>query len=243
MPIGVFTNMCAVIFGGIFGTFFGSKFSEAFKENMNMIFGVSSIGIGIASVVLMENMPVVVFSIILGTALGLAIHLGERINAAGLLLQKFICKFVKPKGNLPEEEFSALLITAIVLFCASGTGIYGALVSGMTGDHSILLAKSILDIFTSLIFACSLGLVVSLIAIPQGMVFLLLFFAAGLIYPLTTATMINDFKACGGIIMVATGFRLMKTKAFPIADMIPAMVLVMPLSWAWVTYILPLVNG
>ena len=37
--------------------------------------------------------------------------------------------------------------------------------------------------------------------------------------------MIADFKACGGFLMVATGLRMTKIKSFPIADMIPAMVL------------------
>ena len=54
--------------------------------------------------------------------------------------------------------------------------------------------------------------------------------------------MINDFKACGGIIMLATGFRMIRVKMFPTADMIPAMVLVMPFSWVWSAYILPLVS-
>ena len=49
--------------------------------------------------------------------------------------------------------------------------------------------------------------------------------------------MINDFKACGGFLMIATGFRMIKVKEFPIADMIPAMVIVMPISWLWVNYI------
>ena len=49
-----------------------------------------------------------------------------------------------------------LMVTAMVLFCASGTGIYGSLTSGMTGDHSILIAKSILDFLTAMIFACQL---------------------------------------------------------------------------------------
>ena len=52
--------------------------------------------------------------------------------------------------------------------------------------------------------------------------------------------MINDFKACGGFLMLATGFRMVKLKNFPTADMIPAMVLIMPMSWFWVNYILPL---
>jgi hypothetical protein len=129
-----------------------------------------------------------------------------------------------------------------VLFCASGTGIYGAIVSGMTGDHSILIAKSILDLFTALIFACTLGSVVATIAIPQFIIFGLLFLCSGFIFPLTTETMIADFKACGGFLILATGFRMIKVKMFPIADMIPAMILVMPISWLWSNYILPFVS-
>ncbi|MEI3188044.1 MAG: hypothetical protein V8S27_09955 [Lachnospiraceae bacterium] len=34
----------------------------------------------------------------------------------------------------------------------------------------------------------------------------------------------------------------MKVKMFPTADMIPAMVLVFPVSWIWSTWILPLVS-
>lgn len=108
----------------------------------------------------------------------------------------------------------------------------------MSGDHTILLSKSILDFFTAMIFACNLGYVISLVAIPQMVLFLLLFFAAKMIYPLTTPEMINDFKACGGFIMLATGFRMIKLKNFPIADMLPAMVLVMPFSYIWSHWIM-----
>ena len=74
-----------------------------------------------------------------------------------------------------EEEFLTQLVTIIVLFCASGTGIYGSLTAGMTGDNSILISKSILDFFTAAIFACNLGYVVSIISIPQFLIFFVLF--------------------------------------------------------------------
>ena len=51
-----------------------------------------------------------------------------------------------------------------------------------------------------------------MIAIPQVIIFLILFFAATAIFPLTTPGMINDFKACGGFLMLATGFRMVKLK-------------------------------
>ncbi|TGY91779.1 DUF554 domain-containing protein [Petralouisia muris] len=243
MPIGVIINALSVAVGGMVGAFAGNKLSARFKEDINMIFGACSMGMGISAIVLMENMPAVIFAVIIGTAVGLAIHLGDKMNAAAGGMQKVVSKFVKNKNSkISEEEFTATLVTIIVLFCASGTGIYGSIISGMTGEHSILIAKSILDLFTALIFACTLGMVVSIVAIPQFVIFLLLFLCAGLIYPATTPTMINDFKACGGFIMLATGFRMIKVKMFPTADMIPAMVIVMPFSWFWVNYVLPLVN-
>ena len=79
-------------------------------------------------------------------------------------------------------------------------------------------------------------------AVPQLIVFLALFFCAKLIFPLTTPDMIDDFKACGGILMLATGFRMAKIKEFPVADMIPAMVLVFPIAIFWNDCVTPAVN-
>lgn len=242
MPIGVIIDALSVVFGGLLGAIAGGLLKEDFKERMNMVFGCCSMGMGISTIVLMQNMPAVIFSLILGTAIGLAIHLGERINQAAVGMQRLVFRFVKNTSQLSEENFTATLVTIIVLFCASGTGIYGAIVSGMTGDHTILISKSILDLFTAAIFACSLGAVVSLVAVPQCVIFLILFFASTVILPLTNDAMIADFKACGGFIMLATGFRMIKVKMFPIADMVPAMILVMPISALWANYILPLVS-
>lgn len=234
MPVGIIINVLSVVLGGITGSIVKDKLNDFFKTNMNMLFGLASMCMGISSVVLMQNMPAVVLSVILGTVIGFSIHLGDRITSGARLMQKVM--------GSSDSENSAQLVTIIVLFCASGTGIYGSLVSGMNGDHSILIAKSILDFFTAMIFACTLGRTVSVIAVPQAVIMLMLFFLAGVIYPLTTPEMINDFKACGGFIMIATGFRILQLKQFPTADMIPAMILVMPLSWLWMTYIIPLVS-
>ena len=232
MPIGVICNVLAVALGGLIGATAGNKLSQEFKEKLNLIFGICAMGIGISSIVLMQNMPAVILALILGTILGIVTHLGKHIENGCRRLAKLI------PGQ--RDADNALLVTTLVLFCASGTGIYGAIVSGMSGDHSILLAKSILDLFTAMIFACSLGIVTSVVAIPQFIIFIALFLCARLIFPLTTPAMVNDFKACGGLIMVATGFRIAKIKDFPIADMIPAMVLVWPISYAWTAWIMPL---
>ncbi len=233
MPTGVICNVLAVALGGAAGALGGRYLSGEFRRKLNLVFGICSMGIGIASVMLMRNMPAVILAVILGTAVGAEIHLGAGIEQCGVRMAALF----PGKGS---GEDNALLVTAIVLFCSSGTGIYGSIVSGIDGDHSILIAKSFLDLFTAMIFACSLGMTVSAIAVPQLIIFLALFYCAGFLYPLTTPVMVDDFKACGGLIMIATGLRIAGIKEFPIADMIPAMVLVWPLSWAWTAWIVPI---
>ena len=241
--IGMVVNVLAVALGGVLGTVFSQHLSTRFTTELNKVFGVCAMGMGNSSVPLMENMPAVILALVVGTALGLACHLGEWISRGGALMEKPISRLLgdcSSDSGLSREEYLSLLVTAIVLFCSSGTGMYGCLDAGMTGNATVLLSKSILDLFTAMVFACNLGAVTSLVAVPQTVIFLILFFAAKAIYPLTTPAMIGDFKACGGFLLIATGCRIAKIQDFPVADMIPAMVLVMPLSALWVNCIVPL---
>ena len=241
MPIGVIINTVAIFLGGIAGALLGNKLPEKYKEQLNLIFGLCSMGMGISSIVLMKYMPAVVFALIIGTIVGVVLKLGDKVYELCSKLQKVMIRIVpKKETNMSETEFLATLITVIVLFCSSGMGIYGSLSEGMTGDSSLLITKSILDFFTAAIFACNLGYIISLIAVPQFVIFTTLFLSASFIVPLTTPDMIADFKACGGFLMVAAGFRILKLKMFPVVDMIPAMILVMPFSWFWVNIILHL---
>ena len=236
MPIGVICNVAAVIIGGIIGNLLGPRLSEDFKEKLTTVFGACAFLMGIMSIGFLKNLPAV-------TIIGLWIRLGDRITASSRNLEKLISKVLPVSGRdteISRDEYESKLITIIVLLCASGTGIYGSMVSGMAGDHSILIAKSIMDLPTSTLFACELGIIVSFIAVPQLVIFLALFFLAHAILPFCTPEMIGDFKACGGVLLVATGFRMLQLKDFPIADMIPSMAIVMPLSALWTGVIVPL---
>ncbi len=243
MPIGVICNVAAVIIGGIIGNLLGPRLSENFKEKLTTVFGACAFLMGIMSIGFLKNLPAVTFAVIAGTIIGLWIRLGDRIIASSRNLEKLISKILPVSGGdteISRDEYESKLITIIVLLCASGTGIYGSMVSGMAGDHSILIAKSIMDLPTSTLFACELGIIVSFIAVPQLVIFLALFFLAHAILPFCTPEMIGDFKACGGVLLVATGFRMLQLKDFPIADMIPSMAIVMPLSALWTQVIVSL---
>ena len=232
MPTGVIINVLSVVLGGLLGSAMGDRLSEKLKQDMTVVFGICAMAMGISTVVLMKNLPAVIFAVIAGTLIGTLVDIDAQIRRG----TRALLGRIRLGGDIDFQ----LAVTAMVLFCASGTGIYGALMSGMTGDHSILIAKAVLDFFTAMIFACQLKRTVCLIGVPQLIIMLLLFFGARLILPLTNDAMIADFKACGGIVLLATGFTIMKVKQIPVANMLPAMVLVMPLSWLWASVLLPL---
>jgi uncharacterized membrane protein YqgA involved in biofilm formation len=172
------------------------------------------------------------------SVLGEVIQFESGIQKAAGYSKKWIEKFTKPTGEITHEEFLDKFIALLVLFGMSGTGVYGAVSEGMTGDPTLLFVKAILDFFTAPIFASTMGLTVGVLVLPQFAVQTLLYLGASLIIPLTTPDMLADFSACGGLIMLATGFRICSIKQFPVANMIPSLILVMPLSWLWVTYLL-----
>lgn len=237
MPIGVIVNSLSVLFGGIVGAFLGDRVPERIRTSLPLIFGVASMSMGITTIVKMHTLPAVILAVIVGTTIGELIQFEQGIEGWSNKARGPIEKLFSSKAGIENpKDFMDQFVSIVILFCASGTGVFGALQSGMTGDHTILLAKSILDFFTAGIFAAALGYMVAAIFIPQFIVLLILFLAASFIMPLTTPAMLADFSACGGILMLATGFRICGIKSFPIGNMLPAMVIVMPLSWIWITY-------
>jgi uncharacterized membrane protein YqgA involved in biofilm formation len=64
----------------IVGAIAGKKLTPEFKANLTLVFGVCSMGMSISSIGLMKLMPAVIFALVLGTGIGLALNLGKWIN-------------------------------------------------------------------------------------------------------------------------------------------------------------------
>ncbi|MGK0606630.1 DUF554 domain-containing protein [Enterococcus gilvus] len=237
MPIGPIINCTATLLGALLGAFLGNRIPERLRTNLPLIFGAASMGMGISLIVKVHMLPPVILALLLGSAIGELCKLEKGIEWCAKKIQLPIQRiFPKTDSIESEESFMEKFIGIVVLFSASGTGIFGALNEGITGDPSILISKSFLDFFTSAIFATALGYIVTTAVIPQFIVLFGLFFLAGIIMPLTTPNMIADFSACGGIIMLVTGLRISGIKSFPIANMLPSLVIVMFISNLWTAF-------
>ena len=233
MVIGPFINAGAVLVGGLLGALLSQRLPERIRVSMTSIFGLASLGIGLLLVIKCANMPVMVLATLVGALIGEFCYLEKGINKAVSSVQK---RMLKPGKSSQHENFIQSFVAIIVLFCASGTGIFGSMHEGMTGDPTILIAKSFLDFFTAMIFACSLGFAVCAISVPMLIIQLSLAFCAFLILPLTPPAMMADFTAVGGLLLLATGLRICGIKMFAVVNMLPALLLAMPISAAWTAF-------
>lgn len=223
MPYGVIIDSAAVFLGGIMGAFLKKYFPDRLKAALPNVFGLSAITMGVTLIIVLDSLSAVVLAMILGTVMG------ELLDLESGLVHGLRKLETKLPFDLDEKQMD-VLISMIVLFCFSGTGIFGSMNSAMTGDHSVLYAKAIMDFFTAVIFGTAAGYLVGFVAVPQLLVGLLLFGGASYILPVVTAPMLNNFKACGGLITMAVGMKISDIKAYRVLNMLPAIVLVFPIS-------------
>lgn len=224
MPIGIFINVGAVFIGTLMGAMIKRFIPKSLMDELPKIFGICSFTIGLMSVIQVKTLPMVIMAIIIGFSIGELLHLYDRVrNIFELLLAKLPFKIDN------NDEYMHLYLLVVLMFSMSGMGIFGALTEGMSGDSSVLISKSVLDLFTAILFGASLGLAQSLICVPQFVILILCFFLAKMILPFVSSTMIADFKACGGVITMITGLTVAKVLDVKAMNLTPSLIIVMPL--------------
>ena len=64
MPLGVFVNVISVVLGALTGSLISDHLPDSLKKTMTTVFGFCAMGMGISSIMLMENMPAVILAVI-----------------------------------------------------------------------------------------------------------------------------------------------------------------------------------
>ncbi|MBQ3482703.1 MAG: DUF554 domain-containing protein [Clostridia bacterium] len=177
--------------------------------------GLCVLLIGILGAVKVQNILVMILSVVLGAIVGELLDLDGLVNRLG----RWIEHRMKGKGGNVAEGF----VAATLLFCVGAMTVTGAMESGILHQHTTYYAKSMLDMVSAVIFATSLGVGVIFSAAAvfavQGLLTLAAVLAAGAIPALITGEMI----AVGSLLVIAIGTNLLGVTKLKVMNYIPAM--------------------
>ena len=108
--------------------------------------------------------------------------------------------------------------------------VIGALDSGLRNDHNVLITKGLIDGFTSIILASTLGLGVMLSAVPvfvyQGLIALFAGVISSFIPDAALQIFITEMTAVGGVMIMAIGLNIAGLAKIKAANLLPGIVIV-----------------
>ncbi|HIC92623.1 MAG TPA: DUF554 domain-containing protein [Anaerolineae bacterium] len=191
--------------------------------------GLVTLAVGISMALSTKNFLLVLGSILIGGILGEWWRLEERLDRAG--------KWVEAKAArvpfLARGEFTKGFVTASLVFCVGPMTILGSIQDGVSGDYTLLAIKSVLDGFSSLAFAASMGMGVTFAAITVLLYQGVLTLGASLFQALLTDAMITEMTATGGVIILGIGLLLLEIKRVKVASFLPALAIAPLLVALW----------
>ncbi|WP_136799740.1 MULTISPECIES: DUF554 domain-containing protein [Desulfosediminicola] len=218
--LGTIVNSLAIIGGSLIGLLFNKGISERYKEILMSAIGLSVVLIGLKSALVTDDLMVVIFSMIIGSLLGEALAIENKLEGFGKFLEK---KMASASGD--TSAIGRGFVTASLVFCVGSMAIVGSLESGLTGNHQTLMAKSVLDGVTSIIFASTMGIGVIFSSIAvfayQGLITISAGFLKSYLIPETIAQM----TSVGGLLIVSIGLNMLKITTIKIGNMLPAIFL------------------
>ncbi len=212
--IGVLVNTATVLLGSFIGVMLKKGIGEKISNAVMIAIGACNFYIGIDGLSAGNNVLVAIISMVLGAIVGTVLDIDRLMNRLGDFLHK--------KAAKNTADFTQGFVSGSLLFCVGAMTITGSLSSGMTGDHSIIFAKSLLDLVSSMMLASSLGIGVmasaAFVFVFQGALVLL----AGVIGPFCSQALIGEISCIGSVIIILLGFNLVGIGKFKVANYLPA---------------------
>lgn len=224
--LGVLVNVAAVVVGGLLGVLLKKGIPQKVEQCVMAALGLCVLVIGVDGAISGMETLVVIISLVLGTIFGSILDIDKQINRLG----DYVNKKISADGTISVAEG---FVAATLLFCVGAMAVVGSINSGLRGDHTMLFTKSILDFFSAIMLAVSLGGGVMLsglsILVFQGAIALL----AGVLEPILAAVpgSVEQISCVGSIMIMAIGTNLMGVTKIKVANMLPGIVLTPVVLW------------
>ncbi len=212
--IGTLVNVVAIIIGGSIGLLFRTKIPERLFKIVFQAIGIFTLYLGVSMALKANELLLMVFSLVLGSLIGEAFRLEDRVEK--------LSESLKRKIGSKEDKFSTGFVTAFMLFCLGSLTILGSLEEGMGEEPTLLMTKSVMDGFSAIALTAVMGVGVIFSVIPlliyQGGLTLL----ATLFGEVIPEIVINEIAGVGGILIIGLGISILEIKKIKVLNMLPA---------------------
>lgn len=213
---GTLLNAATVLVGGLLGSLLGDRLPERLRENVIRGVGLFTLAMGVKFALETSNLLFLLGSILIGGVAGALLRIDARLGALGAVLQR---RFAGGEGPSTVSEG---FVTATIVFCVGPLTFLGSIRNGLDGNADLLTIKSVLDGFTSIALAATLGwgvlLSVAVILVYQGGLALGAASLAGLLSDLQ----LHEMNAVGGLLILGVGLKLLAIRDVKVADFLPA---------------------
>ena len=223
--IGTIVNTATVIVGSLIGMFFSKGIKNEYRTAFFQVIGLVTVAIGVGMVYAIEHLVIVIISLVISTLLGTWWDIENQIER--------FSNYLKKRLKIGNERFSEGLITTVLLFCVGSMTILGTIQEGMGISSDLLITKAILDGFSSIILASVFGISVLFSAIPLFLIQGGLTLLAMQLGAFISDEMVAALTAVGGVMLIGLGFSILEIKKIPIANMLPALLVVILLVWLY----------
>ncbi len=220
--LGTIVNTLAVAAGGTIGLLLKKGIPQKVTDAVMQGLALCVIFMGISGALEGSKTLAMIVAMALGAVVGTLLDLDGRLNKLGDAIENKMA----PGG---QGKIATGFVTASLLYCVGALAIVGSLQSGLTGDHSMLYTKSMLDFISSIVLCASLGVGVILSAVTlflyQGVITIL----AQALAPVLTDGVIAEMTCVGSLLIIGMGLNMLGVTKIKIMNYVPAIFIVIGL--------------
>jgi uncharacterized membrane protein YqgA involved in biofilm formation len=218
---GTLVNVGAILAGTLIGELVGSRLSQGLQTRILHGLGLVVLVIGMDNALAWRdtNPLFVLGGVLLGGLAGEGLRIEDRLQAVGDRAQRALSR----GGG--QSTVSEGFFTASLVFCIGALAVVGSIQDGLTGDHTTLYTKALLDGFASVALAASLGWGVGLSAISVLIYQGALTLGAGLFDTILTdgSDALLSLTSAGGILIVGLSLKLLDIQDVKVGNFLPAL--------------------
>lgn len=237
MPgLGTIINVSLILLGGSFGLLFGDRLSEGVRDSLMKVNGVAVLFMGLSGalskILVIENSALntqgtvmMTVSLAVGTVTGELCCIDYQIERFGHWLKY-------KSGSAKDSQFVDGFVTASFSVCIGAMAIIGSIQDGISGNHSVLIAKGVLDFVIILLLTASMGKGCIFSAVPVGIFQGIITVSASFLALFITDGAMNNISLVGSVLIFCVGINLVWNLKIKVANMLPSVIIAA--AWSYI---------